>query len=144
MHAVLYLKAEPMPAQAIGETLALDAETSVSALDWLEAQGLVEPTAKGWRTGIDPWVLMTQTLEKRRELELSEARKVIDSWRRARTGENPLVSRQAERLFQLVDDIAAIDAGTRGISPATTRRLIGLGARAARLLAKTVRERGRQ
>ncbi len=51
---------------------------------------------------------------------------------------------QAERLYDLVDDIAAIDAGARGLSPATTRRLIGLGSRAARLFDKTIGAKGRR
>ena len=144
VHAVLYLNAKPIPAIAINELLGLDSTETTQALDWLQAQGLIEASAAGWRTDIDPWALMMRTLETRRTHELGEARTVIDRWRGERCREDPLISRQAERLFDLVDDIAAIDAGARGLSPATTRRLIGLGGRAARLFDKTIGARGRR
>ena len=76
--------------------------------------------------------------------ELEQARTVIDQWRGEGHGEDPLVSRQAERLFALVEDIAAIDAGARGLSASTTRRLIGLGGRAARLFGNGIGARGRR
>lgn len=114
------------------------------ALDWLKEQGLIEASPAGWRTAVDPWALMLQALETRRSRELGEARTVIDQWRRNCRDEDPRMSRQAERLFDLVEDIAAIDAGTRGLSPATTRRLIGFGGRAARLFDRAIGARGRR
>lgn len=143
-HAVLYLTAEPMPANKIVALLGLATEEATRALAWLEEQGLIEASAAGWRTGVDPWALMLQALETRRSRELCEARTVIDHWRRDGREENPRVSRQAKRLFDLVEDIAAIDAGTRGLSSATTRRLIGFGGRAARLFDRTIGARGRR
>jgi hypothetical protein len=144
VHAMLYLAAKPMPATVFPEALGLDAEEVSAALDWLEAHRLVEASAAGWRTGVDPWALMLQTLETRRTHELEQARIVIDQWHRERHAEDPLVSRQAARLFDLVEDIAAIDAGTRGLSASTTRRLIGLGGRAARLFGTGIGTRGRR
>ena len=143
-HAVLYLTAAPMPVACIIAMLGLSAEDATQALDWLEEQGLVEASAAGWRTGVDPWALMLQALDTRRSHELGEARTVVNQWRRDRSDEDPRVLRQAERLFNLVEDIAAIDAGTRGLSPATTRRLIGLGGHAARLFERTIGTRGRR
>ena len=133
-----------MPATAFPDLLGLDVDETSEALDWLEAHRLVEASPAGWRTGVDPWALMLQTLETRRTHELEQARTVIDQWRRERSGEDPLVSRQAARLFDLVEDIAAIDAGTRGLSASTTRRLIGLGGRAARLFGTGIGARGRR
>ncbi len=144
VHAMLYLAAKPMPATAFPDLLGLDVDETSEALDWLEAHRLVEASPAGWRTGVDPWALMLQTLETRRTHELEQARTVIDQWRRERSGEDPLVSRQAARLFDLVEDIAAIDAGTRGLSASTTRRLIGLGGRAARLFGTGIGARGRR
>lgn len=144
VHAMLYLTSKPMPATAFPEALGLDTEELSEALDWLEAHRLVEASPAGWRTGVDPWALMMQTLETRRTHELEQARTVIDQWRRERSSEDPLVSRQAARLFDLVEDIAAIDAGTRGLSASTTRRLIGLGGRAARLFGTGIGTRGRR
>jgi len=142
VHAVLYLTAEPMAADGVVALLGIDAEEVAQGLDWLEKQNLVEASVAGWRTGVDPWALMLQALETRRNHELDEVRTVIDRWRRDRGDEDPRVARQAERLFDLVDDIAAIDAGTRGLSPATMRRLIGFGGRAARLLDRRSGARG--
>ena len=144
VHAVLYLAAKPMPPSAFPELLGLDAKETAEALDWLEVHGLIEAGPSGWRTGVDPWVLMMQTLETRRAHELEQARTVIDQWRGEGHGEDPLVSRQAERLFALVEDIAAIDAGARGLSASTSRRLIGLGGRAARLFGNGIGARGRR
>ncbi|NYT42816.1 hypothetical protein HZY97_18730 [Sphingomonas sp. R-74633] len=144
VHAALYLAARPMPASLFPDLLGLDAGEITEALDWLEQHGLIEAGTDGWRTGVDPWALMLQTLEARRTQELAQARTVIDQWRHAAAGEDPLVSRQAARLFDLVEDIAAIDAGTRGLSAATTRRLIGLGGRAARLFGNGLGARGRR
>lgn len=138
VHAALYLTAEPMPAPAIAALLGMDVDETGPALEWLEAQGLVAADAAGWSTGTDPWALVLQALEERRRHELAEARAVAARWHRERANAEPQVARQAERLFDLIDDIAAIDARTRGLSSATTRRLIGLGGHAARLFDRTI------
>lgn len=143
VHGLLYLTARPIPAAGIAEALALDDAETAQALDWLRAQDLVGMTDVGWTTGIDPWALMVQTLEKRRALELREARAVLDQWHAEREGEDPIVRQQAKRLFDLVDDIAAIDARVSNLSPVATRQLISLGGRAARLFDRTI-GRGRR
>jgi DNA-binding transcriptional regulator GbsR (MarR family) len=143
VHGFLYLTARPIPTAGVAEALALDEVETAEALDWLRAQDLVGMTDAGWTTGIDPWALMIQTLEKRRALELREARAVIDQWRAERDGEDPVVNQQAKRLFDLVDDIAAIDARVSNLSPVATRQLITLGGRAARLFDRTI-GRGRR
>lgn len=142
VHAVLYLAAEPLTAAELTGLLRLNAEETAQALDWLLAQGLVTASGAAWRTGTDPWALMLQALQGRRSHELREARAVIDEWRREGVDEDDRVSRQAERLFDLVEDMAAIDAGTKALPPAATRRLIGLGGRAARLLDRAIGGRG--
>jgi len=45
-----------------------------------------------------------------------------------------VVQRQIARLLDLVEDIAAIDAQARRLSPATLRGLLGVGARISRLV----------
>jgi DNA-binding transcriptional regulator GbsR (MarR family) len=143
VHGLLYLTVRPMPAAAIAQALALDDVETTQALDWLRAQDLVGLTDAGFTTGIDPWALMIQTLEKRRALELREARAVIDQWRAECEGEDPVLKQQAKRLFDLVDDIAAIDARVSNLSPVATRQMIRLGGRAARLFDRTI-GRGRR
>jgi DNA-binding transcriptional regulator GbsR (MarR family) len=138
VHGLLYLTARPMPVAGIAKALGLDDAETAQALDWLRAQDLAGMTDAGWTTGIDPWALMIQTLEKRRALELREARAAIEQWRAEREGEDPVVARQAKRLFDLVDDIAAIDARVSNLSPVATRQLISLGGRAVRLFDRTI------
>jgi 2-polyprenyl-6-methoxyphenol hydroxylase-like FAD-dependent oxidoreductase len=133
-----------MLASSLSEMLALDAEETAEALDWLGAHALAAHGAQGWQTGLDPWALLMQALETRRAHELDEAQAVITRWERERDNEDPLVRRQADRLFDLVRDISAIEAGTRGLSPATTRRLIGLGGHAARLFDRAIGGRGQR
>lgn len=109
------------------------------SINRLAAEELVTENREGWTTEADPWLLMLQTLEKRRQRELVPALAVLGPSRRFDGAEDPLVARQAKRLLELVElvelveDLAAIDAGTKRLSPRTLRRVIGIGGRAARL-----------
>ncbi|MGH6696093.1 MAG: hypothetical protein ACREBX_12480 [Sphingopyxis sp.] len=134
VHGLLYLMARPLATEAIAAELTLTPAATDEALAWLAAEGLVTGDSEGWTTRADPWLLMLQTLEKRRQRELAPALAVLGPWRQSGGGEeNPLVARQAKRLLDLVEDLAAIDAGTRRLSPRTLRRVVGIGGRAARL-----------
>ena len=135
VHGVLYLMARPVPAEWIASRLALDPASIGEALVWLEDERLAQHRPAGWITEADPWTLVMRTLETRRVRELALAREVLDVWRPGRNNtEDSLVARQAQRLTSLVDDIAAIDAGARRLSPTTVRRLVGIGGRASRLV----------
>jgi hypothetical protein len=135
VHTVLYLTARPCPPATLAEDLGLDIADVDAALAWLADNRLAEHAPDGWSTGADPWLLMTQTLEARRAAEMADAHAVMADWRRQRA-DDPVIARQAERLFALVDDIAALEAGARRLSPALTRRLVGVGGRAARLFGR--------
>jgi len=141
VHALLYLLARPVPAEALAARLALDPATADAALRWLADEGLAQGTPAGWVTETDPWALMTHALEQRRARELAPAREMLDAWRSASAGEDPLVAAQARRLASMVEDVAAIDAGARRLSPATVRRLVGLGGRASRLVDRALQGR---
>lgn len=133
VHGLLYLMARPLATEAIAAELTLTTAAMDEALAWLAAEELVTGNPEGWTTEADPWLLMLQTLEKRRQRELAPALAVLEPWRQSGGAENPLVARQAKRLLDLVEDLAAIDAGTKRLSPRTLRRVIGIGGRAARL-----------
>ncbi len=133
VHGLLYLVARPLATEAIAAELALTPAAMDDAFAWLAAEGLVAGNRDGWTTQADPWLLMLQTLEKRRQRELVPALAVLGPLRRFDGAEDPLVARQARRLLDLVEDLAAIDAGTKRLSPRTLRRAIGIGGRAARL-----------
>ena len=141
VHGLLYLLARPVPAEAIVERLALDRATVEDALAWLASDELARATPAGWVTESDPWTLMMHALERRRARELGPAREILDAWRNESLDEDPVVAAQARRLASLIDDVAAIDAGARRLSPATVRRLVGLGGRASRLVDRALQGR---
>lgn len=129
--------ARPLPTDAIAAELSLTPVAMDDALAWLAGEELVAGNPEGWTTEADPWLLMLQTLEKRRRRELAPALVVLGSWRQSDDcTENPLLARQAKRLLDLVEDLAAIDAGTKRLSPRTLRRVIGIGGRAARFFGR--------
>lgn len=141
VHGLIYLLARPVPAEIIAERLRLDLVEVAQALEWLANDRLARETPAGWATETDPWTLMMHSLERRRARELVPAREVLDAWRRESGDEDPLVAAQARRLASLVDDVAAIDAGARRLSPTTVRRLVGLGGRASRLVDRALQGR---
>jgi DNA-binding transcriptional regulator GbsR (MarR family) len=134
VHALLYLVAQPVDAGAIAASLSMESARVDAALAWLSEDRLVTATDGGWATDADPWTLMLRALEARRARELAPARAVLNAWRTDHASEDPAVARQATRLLDLVENIAAIDAGARRLSPDTVRRLVGVGGRAARLI----------
>lgn len=136
VHGLLFLLARPLPTSAIIEELTIPAALAEDALEWLRSERLVDGSANGWTTASDPWALVMHSLQRRQQQELASALTILEPWRRPESTESPIVARQAKALLGLVDDIAAINAGTRGISPHLMRGLIGLGGRAARLVGK--------
>lgn len=133
VHGLLFLLARPLPAEEIAATLGMDEQAINDALAWLSEDRLATQISGGWLTQADPWTLVTQALEARRKREIATAQSMQAAWDRSRQGEDPIVTRQARRLFDLVEDIASIEAGVRHLSPGTMRALIGIGGRAARL-----------
>lgn len=134
VHGWLYLTGRSARADEIAGAVDLPPAEVEDALRWLAERRLAEETAAGaWRTGQDPWEMVSRALEVRREQELGPALAVLRTSRRDASGD-PLLAGRIDRLLGLVDDIAAIDAQARRLSPATLRRLIGTGGRLARFL----------
>ena len=142
VHGLLFLLARTVPRATIAERLALDPAQVDEALAWLAEDALVQATPAGWITETDPWMLMMRALEQRRARELAPAHAVLGAWQRESAAEDPLVAGQVRRLASLVEDLAAIDAGARRLSPAAVRRLVGLGGRASRLVDRALGGRG--
>jgi hypothetical protein len=141
IHALLFLLARPVSREAITAELALEPAAVDVALVWLAEDRLAVSGDDGWSTDDDPWILMTRALDARRRRELASAHAVLETWRGRQAGEDPIVARQAQRLFDLIGDVAAIDAGAQRLSPDTVRRMIGIGGRAARLVNRTFGKR---
>ncbi|HEX2764038.1 MAG TPA: hypothetical protein VHM92_09410 [Allosphingosinicella sp.] len=134
VHGHLYLTATPVSRAELARALGLDAAAVGEALAWLAARDLVDEVQAGrWRTGLDPWELVTRALEHRRARELDPALALLRSSRRDAAGDRVL-ERQIGRLLALVEDIAAIDRQARRLSPAALRALLGVGGRISRLM----------
>jgi len=144
VHGLLFLLARPVSANDIAAMLSMDEPAVTEALAWLSKDRLVVQSPNGWSTHADPWMLVTQALEARRGREIETAQAVRDAWDDNRDSEDPVVVRQAQRLFGLVEDISSIEAGARRLSPETMRALIGFGGRAARLADRAFGNRGKR
>lgn len=136
VHGLLFLMARPVPQDAIESELNMASSQAGDALMWLAEERLATSGAEGWTTQADPWLLVMQALESRRARELAPARAVLATWRSPGSTEDPIVVRQARLLHDLVDDLAAIDAGARRLSPDAMRRMVSIGGRAARFVDK--------
>ena len=132
VHGHLYLTAAPASAAELAAATGLSEAEVAEALAWLAPQGLVSEAGGRWSTSADPWEVVTRALESRRARELAPALDLLRDSRRDTAGD-PVMSRQVQRLLDLVEDIAAIDAQARRLSPTTLRTLLGAGGRMARL-----------
>ncbi len=140
VHGHLYLNDRPATATELSDALGLAPERIDAALRWLVEAGLAQATPGGaWRTDPDPWQLLTAALAYRRTQELEPARHLLATAASGASGD-AVLSRQVGRLRDLVENLAAIDAGAQHLSPATLRRLTGIGARFGRLLGGKRRE----
>jgi DNA-binding transcriptional regulator GbsR (MarR family) len=134
VHGHLYFNAAPASVADLSGALGMSAAAVGEALAWLGEQDLVrEAQPSQWRTSTDPWELMTIALEHRRARELPPALDLLRSSRRDAAGD-AVLARQIGKLLDLVEDLAAIDAQARRLSPATLRSLLGIGGRVARLI----------
>lgn len=141
VHGLLFLMARPVSQDAIEAELDMTSSQVGDALTWLAEERLAASDADGWTTQADPWLLVIQALESRRARELPPARAVLATWRSPGPTEDPIVVRQARLLHDLVDDLAAIDAGARRLSPDAMRRMVSIGGRAARFVDKAFGKR---
>ena len=141
LHGYLYLIARPATEDEIASALGTEVTALSEALAWLTEYRLIERSGPAWSTGSDPWELMLRALEERRSRELKPALELLrDCHRRASKGDHQDhgVKSQISKLITLVEDIAAIDAQARRLSPQALRHLVGLGGRAARFIDRAV------
>ena len=134
VHGQLYLNGEAASVPELSGKLGMSTAQVDEALAWLASRDLARQNGAGrWTTGADPWELVTTALEHRRAHELGPALEVLRTSRRDAAAD-PILAGRIARLLELVEDIAAIDAQARRLSPATLRTLLGAGGRVARLL----------
>lgn len=134
IHGLLFLMARPVSQETIEAELDMTSSQVGEALTWLAQERLAASSTDGWTTQADPWLLVMQALESRRARELVPARAVLATWSSPSPTEDPIVVRQARLLHNLVDDLAAIDAGAKRLSPDAMRRMVSIGGRAARFV----------
>jgi len=140
VHGTLYVAARAVPEAELREALTLDESALAAALAWLADYRLVERAGEaGWRTGSDPWELVMRALDERRQRELGPALSVLRDCQRELRGTGDAVAEaQVGKLLTLLDDIAAIDAQARRLSPRLLRQMVGFGGIAARLIDRTL------
>jgi DNA-binding transcriptional regulator GbsR (MarR family) len=140
VHGYLYVVARATSEPLLREALGLDAGALADAIAWLVDYRLIEGDREaGWRTGSDPWELVMRALDERRRRELAPALTVLrECQRELRGGGDAVADAQVGKLLTLLDDIAAIDAQARRLSPRLLRQMVGFGGIAARLIDRTL------
>jgi DNA-binding transcriptional regulator GbsR (MarR family) len=138
VHAYLYLLSRGTAQSELVQALGLTEAAIAAALAYLEGYRMAERAGPAlWRTGGDPWEMLLGGLEGRRRREIEPALAALrDCHIRA------LADRKTERavgtrigaMLALVEDLAAIDAQARRLSPQLLRGIVGMSGRAARLI----------
>ena len=137
VHGFLFLVARPVSRSELANTMEIGDLALDEALQWLTEYGLVQCSGTDWRTGSDPWDLMLRALEERRRREIGPALEKLSTCQsnaRRDTTTEPAVAGQIGKMLALAEDLAAIDAQARRMSPHTLRQIVGVGARAAKLM----------
>jgi DNA-binding transcriptional regulator GbsR (MarR family) len=141
VHGYLYLRGRPATDDELRAALNIDAAALKDAIAWLKDYRLIEiGQGDAWRTGYDPWELMMRVLDERRRREAGPALATLRECRRLaleERGNDPVLRTQIDKLLTLAEDLAAIDAQARRLSPTTLRQVVGIGGRAARFLDRT-------
>lgn len=149
VHAYLYLVTGPVAEDDLATALDLNAKDVAVALGFLVEYRMVDGgEGAGWHSSGDPWDMLMTGLEQRRQRELPEALSTLrDCHRTALTEQSNgrAVVGQMAKMLALAEDLAAIDAGARRLSPAMLRGLVGIGGRAARTMDRVLgTRRGRR
>jgi DNA-binding transcriptional regulator GbsR (MarR family) len=134
VHAHLYLTVRPSDENEILAALSIEKTVLSDALSFLVDYGLVSHGGPGsWRTSSDPWEMLVRGLDERRKRELPLALSTLQRCHTDALAERRSAE-QIGKMLRLVEDLAAIDARTRNLSPVLLRGIVGASGRAARLL----------
>lgn len=148
VHAYLYLVAKPVPEEDIATVLSLEAEQLNNSLAFLVDYRMVNRLGSGrWRTSGDPWDMLLRGLEQRRRRELPSALSLLRECHRdalAEPAATQSVAGQIGKMIELVEDLAAIDAQAKRLSPQIVRGLVGILGRAARIMDRALGPKGRR
>ncbi|HEX6841101.1 MAG TPA: hypothetical protein VF113_06225 [Stellaceae bacterium] len=139
-HALLFLAGEAMGAADIARALDMTKPKAAAAVADLQQWGMARPAGESaWDASGEPWDLLFAALEARRRRELQPALDMLRTCRDEASGDGTLpgVRQRLGRMQALVEDLAAIDVQARRLPSTTLIRLVGLGGRAARFLART-------
>jgi DNA-binding transcriptional regulator GbsR (MarR family) len=138
VHAYLYLMSRGIAEAEMAEALGLAKTDVANALAYLHGYRMVERAGPSlWQTGSDPWNMLLSGLEERRRREIGPALAVLrDCQARALADGDTdrAVGMRIGKLLALVEDLAAIDAQARRLSPQLLRGIVGVSGRAARFI----------
>lgn len=135
VHALLFAVDRALPEREIAAALDLAPAALADALAFLVDFRLVRADKPDrWRTGGDAWDLLMQGLEERRRREMPAALVAMARCRdlaRREAPDSAAIVRQIGKMQALLENLRAIGARA---SPQMLRGLVGISARAARLL----------
>ncbi len=141
VHAYLYLSARPTSAEDIAAALSLSQDVAANALRYLVDYKMLQPTTDGrWRVEGDPWDMLMGGLEERRRREIGPALETLRQCRDMASADQSgdrAVAFRIGKLLALVEDLAALDAQTRRLSPRFLKGVVGVSGRLARLADRT-------
>lgn len=115
VHALLYLREEPMDADAIGETLSVarsNVSTSLKELrDWelVKSVRVLGQRKECFATDADPWALFMTVMDQRKKREIDPTLRLLKELaEKAKDKKESAVARK--RILAMADMIGAMDA----------------------------------
>ncbi|TXL80338.1 hypothetical protein FHP25_04710 [Vineibacter terrae] len=138
VHAYLYLVGRPARQADIAAALGLDVDAVAAALAYLTRWRMASPADPDqWQVGGDPWEMLMSGLDERRRDEIAPALATLRACHAGALRDHagsPSIARRIGAVLDLAEDLAAIDAQARRLSPQVLRRMVGLSGRAARFM----------
>ena len=143
VHALLMLSPKPLPAEEIGETLDVARSNVSTSIKELQGWGLVRVVhvfgdrREHFETLRDVWEMFLVILRERKKRELEPTVAMLRECARdaeASKDDSDYTTRRLEELTEFVELAGSWADRTQGLSPAATKRLLGLGDKIFRMV----------
>ncbi len=151
VHALLYLAATPLTAEAISDTLSVARSNVSTSLRELQNWNLVQVSQQMgdrrdfFTTSCDVWALFLTVVDQRVSREILPTIAVLDRLAAEARAEKPQQAEVTSRITALQSFLKELHgwyAQVKVLPPSTLRSLIGLGASVTRWLPATRKSRG--
>ncbi|MEN3791927.1 MarR family transcriptional regulator [Fulvimarina sp. MAC3] len=140
IHALLYLSANPLPADEIAETLSIARSNVSTSLKELQTYQLVEVVhMRGdrrdhFKAENDPWDIMLRIAEERKKREIDPAltmlRDCVDEADRSETSD-PVMRERLVTMLHFLEDLSGWYDQVRRLPRSTLTAIVKLGGRIA-------------